>query len=123
MAFHFHLKYHDIVTARRVHAVVFVIWLSGLCLALAWLWDAVTYDTIVFVNVPLHFVVTTSAYIEDYADEMAIRYETKHKPTLTNRQEAHWTWQSTGGLYRAGFMEFSSYATCHTFALSPLDTL
>ena len=63
-----------------------------------------TYGTIVFVNVPLHFVVTTSAYIEDYADEMAIRYETKHKPTLTNRQEAHWTWQSTGGLHRSSMM-------------------
>ena len=35
VAFHFHLKYHDIVTARRVRAVVFVIWLLGLCLALA----------------------------------------------------------------------------------------
>ena len=67
IALFFHLKYHEIVTTRRVCVVLAVIWLFAGFFASTWLWNKeVWYGPLVLLIVCICFPVTSLSYIKIY---------------------------------------------------------
>ena len=90
IAFHFHLRYKEIVTAKRVVVSLVAVWLNPVFLAAT----TISYNFLVLSGASFfsvrHFLglyqdllwFTSSSYL-------AIRYKTKHKSKLDKRQETH----------------------------------
>ena len=66
IAFHFHLRYKEIVTANRVVVALVAVWLNSVFVASTVLWNAPLYNYIVFLGGFVVFLVTSSAYIKIY---------------------------------------------------------
>ena len=66
IALFFHLKYHEIVTTRRVCVVLAIVWSLALFFASTWLWNIVLFAPFVFFGILLCFSVTSVAYIKIY---------------------------------------------------------
>ena len=73
VAIHFHLRYQELVTHKRVVAVVISIWVLGAFLSLMSLWVPPNIvSSITFILLALGFVLTTMAYIRIY---LAVRHQ------------------------------------------------
>ena len=95
IALFFHLKYHEMVTTRRVCVVLAIIWSYSGFYAPTWFWNKILHASITVTSIFVCILVISVAYIKSYFFVMAIRFKTKHKCKLNNRQETHWTWRST----------------------------
>ena len=62
-AFHFRLKYREIVTPRRVCASLVVAWSYAIVYASAWLWSMKWYSHLAIATYCTSFLVTSLAYI------------------------------------------------------------
>ena len=66
IALFFHLKYHQIVTTRRVCVVLVIIWLSAVFFAWTWVWIITLFYSLFSIGLFLIFLVTPVAYIKIY---------------------------------------------------------
>ena len=66
IALHFHLRYRDIVTTKRVSSVLVVIWLFAGFFGFLWLWNQISYGYLVIAVNSIAFTVTTFAYTMIY---------------------------------------------------------
>ena len=66
IALYFHLRYRDIVTSKRVSAVLVVIWLFAGFYAFLWLWNPTLHAYILNAVISVSFIIITLSYIMIY---------------------------------------------------------
>ena len=66
IAFYFHLRYHDIVTTKRVFSVLVVIWLFAGFYACLWFLDIILQSYIICIVTSISFIVCTFSYTMIY---------------------------------------------------------
>ena len=66
IALYFHLRYRDIVTTKRVSAVLVVIWLFAGFYAFLWLWNPTLHAYILNAVISVSFIIITLSYIMIY---------------------------------------------------------
>ena len=66
IALYFHLRYRDIVTTKRVSAVLVVIWLFAGFYAFLWLWNPTLHAYIFNAVISVSFIIITLSYIMIY---------------------------------------------------------
>ena len=66
IALFFHLKYHEIVTTRRVCVVLAIVWSLALFYASTWFWNTTLYSSLTFCGLCVCFLVISVAYIKIY---------------------------------------------------------
>ena len=87
LAIHIHLRYQEIVTHRRVVAVVISIWMLSTILSLKWFLAPTDVPfSVIFVLGALGFVLTPISYTRIY---LAVRRHKNHIQSLQVQQVAH----------------------------------
>ena len=66
IALFFHIKYHQIVTTRRVCVVLVIIWLSAVFFAWTWVWIITLFYSLFSIGLFVIFLVTPVVYIKIY---------------------------------------------------------
>ena len=66
IALFFHLKYHEIVTTRRVCVVLAIVWSLAVFFASLFLWSKTLSTSLTFCGLSVCFLVTCMAYIKIY---------------------------------------------------------
>ena len=79
LAIHLHLRYQELVTQRRVVAVVILIWLLSAVFSPLWLWNPKMYSTVIGTIPTVCLILTTFSYCKIY---LAVR---RHTNQLINQ--------------------------------------
>ena len=66
IAFCVHLRYREIVTAKRVCLVLVALWSFGVFYGCTWVWNTVLYSRLALVTFSVSFLVTSLAYTKIY---------------------------------------------------------
>ena len=66
IALFFHLRYREIVTTKRVCAILFMIWSFVGFYASTWVWSKLVQSSFIIVTMGIAFLVTSVAYIKIY---------------------------------------------------------
>ena len=66
IALFFHLKYHEIVTTRRVCVVLAIVWSLAVFFASSWLWNTTLFAPLLYFGISVCSLVTSVAYIRIY---------------------------------------------------------
>ena len=87
LAVHLHLRYHELVTHRRVVIVVIGIWVYSVFVSLMILWGLLsTRDLVGTINIAFSFIITLVAYIRIY---LIVRRHKNQIRSMQIRNEAH----------------------------------
>ena len=76
IAFHFHLRYKEIVTAKRVVVALVVVWLLSAFVSSTLLWNVMFYNYLILGGGSFLFLVTSLAYIKIY---FGLRHQHGHQ--------------------------------------------
>ena len=79
LAIHVHLRYQELVTQRRVVAVVILIWLLSVVFSPLWLWNPKMYSTVIGTIPAVCLILTTFSYCKIY---LAVRRHTNQIQAL-----------------------------------------
>ena len=79
LAIHLHLRYQELVTQRRIVAVVILIWLLSAVFSPLWLWNPKMYSTVIGTIPAVCLILTTFSYCKIY---LAVRRHTNQIQAL-----------------------------------------
>ena len=108
LAIHLHLRYQELVTHKRVVAVVISVWAFSAVLSLARLWTPVNVIFAIFDIIQVACLIVT-AFL-NYKIYMAVRRHAHQIQTLQVRQAAH-----NGEVANVGRVKKSAVATIYTY--------
>ena len=86
LAIHLHLRYHELVTLKRIVAVLTAIWLFSVFLTLVRLWIPVNIIYVIFAIIYVAFLITVA--LLSYKIYMAVRQHQQHIQALQVQQLA-----------------------------------